>query len=61
MFANMLQVLAQLNVLHKGYNSYKYFCIDTTYRSRFIPEGVAEVYHIFLRDAYELPKLFSYE
>jgi hypothetical protein len=32
-----------------------------TYHSRFIPDGVAEVPQIFLRDAHVLPKLFSYE
>jgi hypothetical protein len=32
-----------------------------TYHSRFIPEGVAEVTQIFLRDTYVLPKLVSYE
>jgi hypothetical protein len=32
-----------------------------TYHSRFIPEGVAEVSQIFLRDTHVLPKLFSYE
>jgi hypothetical protein len=32
-----------------------------TYHSRFIPEGVAEVYQIFLRDTHVLPKLVSYE
>jgi hypothetical protein len=32
-----------------------------TYHSRFIPEGVAEASHIFLQDAYVLPKLFSYK
>jgi hypothetical protein len=33
--------------------------LTTTYRSRFIPEGIAEASQIFLRDV--LPKLFSYE
>jgi hypothetical protein len=32
-----------------------------TYHSRFIPEGVAEVSQIFLRDTHLLPKLVSYE
>jgi hypothetical protein len=32
-----------------------------TYHSRFIPEGVAEVSQIFLRDTHALPKLVSYE
>jgi hypothetical protein len=32
-----------------------------TYHSRFIPEGVAEVSQIFLRDTHVLPKLVSYE
>jgi hypothetical protein len=32
-----------------------------TYHSRFIPEGAAEAYQIFLRDAHVLPQLFSYE
>jgi hypothetical protein len=32
-----------------------------TYRSRFIPEGVAEAFQIFLRDTHVLPKLVSYE
>jgi hypothetical protein len=32
-----------------------------TYHSRFIPEGVAEVSQIFLRDSHVLPKLVSYE
>jgi hypothetical protein len=32
-----------------------------TYRSRFIPEGVAETSQIFLRDAHVLQKLLSYE
>jgi hypothetical protein len=32
-----------------------------TYHSRFIPEGVAEVSQIFLRETYVLPKLVSYE
>jgi hypothetical protein len=31
------------------------------YHSPFIPEGVADASHIFLRDAYVLPNLFSYE
>jgi hypothetical protein len=32
-----------------------------TYHSRFIPEGIAEVSQIFLRDTHVLPKLVSYE
>jgi hypothetical protein len=32
-----------------------------TYHSRVIPEGVAEVSQIFLRDTHVLPKLVSYE
>jgi hypothetical protein len=32
-----------------------------TYHSRFIPDGVAEVSQIFLRDTHVLPKLVSYE
>jgi hypothetical protein len=32
-----------------------------TYHSRFFPEGVAEAFQIFLRDAHVLPKLLSYE
>jgi hypothetical protein len=32
-----------------------------TYRSRFIPERLAEASQIFLRDAHVLPKLLSYE
>jgi hypothetical protein len=32
-----------------------------THHSRFIPEGVAEVSQIFLRDTHVLPKLVSYE
>jgi hypothetical protein len=32
-----------------------------TYHSRFIPEGVAEVSQIFLRNTHVLPKLVSYE
>jgi hypothetical protein len=32
-----------------------------TYHSRFIHDGVAEASQIFLRDAYILSKLFSYE
>jgi hypothetical protein len=32
-----------------------------TYHPRFIPEGVAEVSQIFLRDTHVLPKLVSYE
>jgi hypothetical protein len=32
-----------------------------TYHSRFIPEGVADVSQIFLRDTHVLPKLVSYE
>jgi hypothetical protein len=32
-----------------------------TYHSRFIPEGIAEVSRIFLRDTHVLPKLVSYE
>jgi hypothetical protein len=32
-----------------------------TYHSRFIPEGVAEVSQILLRDTHVLPKLVSYE
>jgi hypothetical protein len=32
-----------------------------TYHSRFIPEGVAEVSQIVLRDTHVLPKLVSYE
>jgi hypothetical protein len=32
-----------------------------TYHSRFIPEGVAEVSQIFLRDTHLLPKLVNYE
>jgi hypothetical protein len=38
----------------------KYVFIHT-YHSRFIPEGVAEVSEIFLRDTHNLPKLVSYE
>jgi muramidase (phage lysozyme) len=44
------------------YYIYYYYYIHTyTYHSRFIPEGVAEVSQIFLRDTYVLPKLVSYE
>jgi ATP-binding cassette, subfamily C (CFTR/MRP), member 10 len=32
-----------------------------TYHSRFIPVEVAEASQIFLQDAHDLPKLFSYE
>jgi hypothetical protein len=32
-----------------------------TYHSRFIPEEVAEVSQIFLRDTHVFPKLVSYE
>jgi hypothetical protein len=32
-----------------------------TYHSRFIPEGVAEISQIFLRDTHVLPRLVSYE
>jgi hypothetical protein len=32
-----------------------------TFHSRFIPEGVAEVSQIFLRDTHVSPKLVSYE
>jgi hypothetical protein len=32
-----------------------------TYHSRLIPEGVAEVSQIFLRDTHVLPKLVSYQ
>jgi hypothetical protein len=32
-----------------------------TYHSRFIPEGVAEASHIFLRDIHVSPKLVGYE
>jgi hypothetical protein len=32
-----------------------------TYHSRLIPEGVAEAFQIFLRDAHVLPKLFHNE
>jgi hypothetical protein len=32
-----------------------------TYHSRFIPEGLAEVSQIVLRDTHVLPKLVSYE
>jgi hypothetical protein len=32
-----------------------------TYHSRFIPEGVAEVSQIILRDTHVLPKLVSYK
>jgi hypothetical protein len=32
-----------------------------TYHSRFIPEGVADVSQIFLRDTHDLPKIVSYE
>jgi hypothetical protein len=32
-----------------------------TYHSRYIPEGVAEVSQIYLRDTHVLPKLVSYE
>jgi hypothetical protein len=32
-----------------------------THHSSFIPEGVAKVSQIFLRDTHVLPKLFSYE
>jgi hypothetical protein len=34
---------------------------NTCYHSRFIPEGVAEVSQISLRDTHVLPKLISYE
>jgi hypothetical protein len=32
-----------------------------TYHSRFIPEGIAKVSQIFLRDTHVLPKIVSYE
>jgi hypothetical protein len=32
-----------------------------TYHSHFIPEGVAEAFQIFFRNAHVLPKLISYE
>jgi hypothetical protein len=37
-----------------------YSCVYT-HHSRFIPEGVAEVFQIFLRDTHVLLKLVSYE
>jgi hypothetical protein len=43
-----------LNLSDNSFNTYIH-----TYHSRFIPEGVAEVSQIFLRDV--LPKLVSYE
>jgi hypothetical protein len=46
-------LLSILILLH-----YKYI---HTYHSRFIPEGVAQVSQIFLRDAHFLPKFVSYE
>jgi hypothetical protein len=35
--------------------------IEHTYRSRIIPEGIAEASQIFLRDTHVLQKLVSYE
>jgi hypothetical protein len=32
-----------------------------TYHSRFIPEGVAEAYQIFLLNTHALPKILNYE
>jgi hypothetical protein len=32
-----------------------------TYHSRFIPEGVEEVYQIVFRDTHVIPKFVSYE
>jgi hypothetical protein len=40
---------------------YRHFNTQHTYHSRFIPEGVAEVSQILLRDTHVLPKLVSYE
>jgi hypothetical protein len=45
---------------------FHFFTTDTymyihTYRSRFIPEGVAEAIQIFLRDTHVLQKLVAYE
>jgi hypothetical protein len=40
----------------KNWNSYIH-----TYHSRYIPEAVAKVFQILLRDAHVLPKLLSYE
>jgi hypothetical protein len=41
---------------HKGFQN-----VIDTYRSRFIPEVVAEASQIFLQYAHVLLKLFSYE
>jgi hypothetical protein len=44
------------NVKTKGWETLRFFDIHT-YHSHFIPEGVAEVSQIFLRDTHVLPKL----
>jgi hypothetical protein len=45
-----------------GFETYFIFLKNLhTYHSRFIPEGIAEVSQIFLRDTRVLSKLISYE
>jgi hypothetical protein len=55
----LYRALLRSNIaLHRFYITIKPVYI---YQSRFIPEGVAEVSQIFLRDTHVLPKLVSYE
>jgi hypothetical protein len=50
-----------LTVLFLFQISFLFWWINNTYFSRFIPEGVAEVSQIFLRDTHVVLKLVSYE
>jgi hypothetical protein len=53
MFSNLARAIVIIALLENTYIH--------TYHSSFIPEGVAEVSQIFLRDTHVLPKLVSYE
>jgi hypothetical protein len=55
-FYNFYNYLSNLFLHYPNVHTYIH-----TYHSRFIPEGVAEVSQIFLRDIHVLPKLVSYE
>jgi hypothetical protein len=58
-FSIFLFLSKRLNVVKNSYLTALMYI--HTYHSRFIPEGVAEVSQIFLRDTHVLPKLVSYE
>jgi hypothetical protein len=51
--------LMMMMMMMKGIALVQYYI--HTYHSRFIPEGVAELSQIFLRDTHVLLKLVSYE